>query len=153
MKKYIIMTNTDCLLDGKIFNVNNFKTLNSVQLASIVGEQSPNGYLEDLSNYKWKFKHINIEDLRCATEYGEEPKGGWKNVYLKFLEEDERAAKYTPEYAGRDKWIKEQWIQCSDIYPLFVILEDNNYRLLDGHHRLAGAFYYELKKVAIILGF
>lgn len=151
--KQIIMTNTDCLLDGKTFNVQNFKKLNSLQLASIIGQQSPNGYIEDLTNYKWKFTYINIEDLRCATEYGEEPKEGWKNVYLQFLNDDEKAAKHTPECAGRDKWIQEEWIECSDTYPLFVILEDGNYRLLDGHHRLAGAFYYDVKKVAVILGF
>lgn len=152
MKKNKIMTNPDCMLDGKVFNVDKFLKLNSDQLASIVGKQSPNGYLEDLSNYKWKFEYINIEDLRYATEYNEEPKGGWAKVYLEFLADDEKAAKYTPECAGRDKWIREKWTQCSDIYPLFVVLEDNNYRLLDGHHRLAGAFYYNLKKVAIILG-
>lgn len=74
-------------------------------------------------------------------------------MYLKFLKEDEKAAQYTPKCAGRDKWIKEQWIQCSAIYPLFVILEDNSYRLLNDYHVLAGAFFYEIKKVSIILGF
>lgn len=146
------MTNSDCLFNGNPINVNDLKKLNSDQLSTIVGQQSPNGYLEDLSNFKWKFTYINIEKLRFATEYGEEPKEGWKNLYLKFLNDDEKAAKHTPEYAGRDLWIKEQWTKCTDTYPLFVILENNNYRLLDGHHRLAGAFYYQLKKVAIILG-
>lgn len=69
------------------------------------------------------------------------------------MKEDKNAAKYTPGCDGRDKWIQEQWIQCTDSYPLFVILEDNNYRLLDCHHRLAGAFYYGIKEVATIIGF
>ena len=95
---------------------------------------------------------MEVKKLRYATEYGEEPKVGWKNLYLQFLQEDDVASKYSPEYAGRDNWLKNDWLTCTDTYPIFVILEDSRYRLLDGYHRLAGAFYYDLENVAIILG-
>lgn len=145
-------TNPDCCYLNKTFDIKEFKTFSSEQLSIIVGKQSPNEYAEDLSNYRWSFKYIDTEKLKYATEYYEEPEGGWSNVYIKFLEEDAKAAIHTPECAGRDDWIKNEWTVCTDTYPLFVIVEGNDYRLLDGHHRLAGAFYYKLKKVAVILG-
>lgn len=147
-----ILTNSDCTLKEQRFDIEQFKVFSSEQLSLIVGKQSSNGYNEDLNNLKWSFQHININELRYATEYYEEPEEGWDKVYLKFIAEDEKAAQYTPECAGRDNWIKNEWINYTDIYPLFVILEDGNYRLLDGYHRLAGAFYYKINSVAIILG-
>jgi hypothetical protein len=130
-----IITNSDCLFNGKTFNISLFKQFNSEQLLSIIGRQSPNGYEENLEGFQWAFQYIDIKKLKYATEYNEEPEGGWENLYLKFLNEDEEAAKYSPEYNGRDNWIKNEWSECTDTYPLFVIKENNNYRLLDGHHR------------------
>lgn len=147
-----MITNSDCLFRNKSFDIQRFPHFKSHELASIVGTQSPNGYIENLDNIQWSFEYIEIKKLRYATEYNEEPQGGWKQLYLKFLEEDSLAAKYSPEYLGRDDWIKNQWSQCTDIYPLFVVMENNTYRILDRHHRLAGAFYYDIKQVAIILG-
>lgn len=146
------MTNSDCLFNKQTFDINLFKNFTSEQLSSIVGKQSPNGYQENISYFVWKFLYVDTEDLKFSTEYYEEPEGGWKKTYLQFIKDDEKAAKHSPEYLGRDNWIKNEWIKCTDTYPLFVIFEDNHFRLLDGHHRLAGAFYYDLKKVAVILG-
>lgn len=147
-----IFTNSDCLFQKNVFEIKNWKKFNSEELASIVGDQHPNGYMEDLTDFKWKFLSLNIKALKCATEYNEEPEGGWNKLYLQFLKDDESAAKTSPEYAGRDNWLKNEWLPCTETYPLFVIKEDGNYRVLDGHHRLAGAFYYKLESVAVVLG-
>lgn len=145
-------TNLDCLFEGDNFDTTMWNKFTSSQLASIVGDQHPNGYLEDLKGFNWQFTSIKTEKLNLATEYGEAPDGGWKQLYLKFLEEDILAAIHTPEYAGRDTWLKNEWISCTKTYPLFVLYQENEYRILDGYHRLAGAFYYGLKSVSIILG-
>jgi hypothetical protein len=145
-------TNSDCLYKNKTFDIKKWNTFNSKELASIVGDQHPNGYLEDLAHFDWKFLHLDIQDLKLSTEYNEEPEGGWKKLYLRFLKEDDTAAETSPEYAGRDKWLKNEWLLCTETYPLFVIKEDGNYRVLDGHHRLAGAFYYKLKSLSVVLG-
>lgn len=148
----IILSNIDCLLDGKQFPITQLKLFTSDQLASIVGVQHPNDYLEEAKDYQWSFKYLPMESLRFATEYGEEPESGWENLYLCFLAEDEAAAQSSKAYLGRDNWLKNQWIACTDTYPLFVVMEEGNYRVWDGHHRLAGAFYYDIEKVAVILG-
>lgn len=147
-----MITNSDCLFQKKPFDIQQFQFFNSEELGSIVGQQSPNGYDENLKNVTWSYQFIDTINLQYATEYNEEPEGGWKQLYLKFLKEDEAAAQFSPEYLGRDDWIKNQWCQCTEIYPLYILKEDNQLRILDGHHRLAGAFYYEIPQIAIILG-
>jgi hypothetical protein len=147
-----MLTVQDCHLNGKSFSIKHWTRLDSTTLGQIVGVQEPGHYPERLDNLLWTFQYILIEKLRYANQDYEEPKGGWSEAYLRFLESDRQAAVCSPEYLGRDTWIKEHWTQCTDIYPLYVVLEEDGYRLLDGHHRLAGAFYYKLDKVAIILG-
>jgi hypothetical protein len=146
-----IFSNPDCLFENKIFDTQRLSTFSSEQLASIVGQQHPNGYIEDLSKGVFSFLYIPTQDLKFATEYNEEPQGGWAKLYEKFLKEDEIASKYSPEYLGRDEWIRNHWLICTATYPLFIIKENNVYRVLDGTHRLSGAFYYELPQVASIL--
>ncbi|NTF17454.1 ParB N-terminal domain-containing protein [Agrobacterium rubi] len=38
------------------------------------------------------------------------------------------------------------------MYPLFVVLDDGQYRILDGYRRLAAAFWHEVKVVAVFVG-
>lgn len=147
-----MLTCEDCHLDGQPFSISKWKSFDSDTLARIVGVQEPGSYTENLDDMTWEFKHIEVEKLRFANQDYEEPEGGWSAAWIRFLKSDEEAAKTTPEYAGRDMWLKEHWLKCTDTYPLYVVLEEDGYRLLDGHHRLAGAFYYNLDKVAIILG-
>lgn len=100
------LSNIDCLLAGKRFPITKLKLFTSDELVSIVGVQHPNGYLEEARDYQWSFQYLPIEKLRCATEYGEEPEGGWENLYSSFLEEDKAAAQFSNEYLGRDNWLK-----------------------------------------------
>jgi hypothetical protein len=147
-----MLTEQDCHLNGKSFSVTQWCKFDSTTLGQIVGVQEPGHYPERLDNLHWTFQYIEIEKLKYANQDYEEPEGGWSSAYLRMLESDRQAAVCSPEYLGRDTWIKEKWIQNTQIYPLFVVLEEDGYRILDGHHRLAGAFYYHLEKVAIVLG-
>ena len=75
------------------------------------------------------------------------------------LKSDELAlASGSPEYAERDAWICGVWLSDTRIYPLYIVKEWDGstvrmrLRLLDGHHRLAGAFHYRAQRVFARVG-
>lgn len=146
------LSNPDCRLNGQPFDIARLPFLSSTELGNIVGKQHPSGFIESFEGVSWQFTYLPTESLKTATEYGEEPDDGWEQLYQKFIREDLENAKYSPEYLGRDNWIKNVWTQNTQTYPLFVIQEEQEYRILDGHHRLAGAFFYKIPQVAVILG-
>lgn len=152
----------DCTLDGERIALDAWPKLSSSDLARVVGRQSPGSALEDAQNWTWAFVELPLDALREATEDLEEPQEGWSATYSRYLANDARAvAEGSPAYAGRDAWIREVWGICPAIQPLFVVIElacrnegrlNDGYRLLDGYHRLAGAFHHGLDRVAVLLG-
>lgn len=145
-------TASDCHLDGTPIPLDQLCLLDSKTLAKIVGQQQPGEHLECSSNYHWSFQCLALEKLRYSNDFGEEPDGGWKQAYLRHAQSDETAVKNgSPEYAGRQKWV-QHWCQDTRIYPLYVVFEEGQYRLWDGHHRLASAFWHEIETVYVFLG-
>jgi hypothetical protein len=118
----------------------------------MVGKQQPTDALECASGYAWKLVEMSTADLMSSKEEDELSKEEWMAMYRRQLESDQQAIENgSPEYAGRDAWIR-QWILMSETYPLFVVAEQQGYRLWDGHHRLAGAFFHGAPKVWVLLG-
>lgn len=143
----------DCSLDGRPVAVADWPRLSSEELARIVGFQEPGGSPESAGDYGWRFAVLPVESLRRSNQDFEEPEGGWAAAHQRHLASDRRAiAEGSPEYAGRDAWLRDVWGLDTAIYPLFVVLEEDGYRLWDGHRRLAGAFAYGVKNVAVLLG-
>ena len=137
-----------CHLDG--VQITNWEILTSDELSSVVGIQAPGGDAEDSSHYHWRVVRISLEEIRYCNEDGEDPE--WAKTYLSHKEQDEKAIKDgSPEYAGRAKWLKI-WSKNTEIYPLYMVKEDGQYRLWDGYHRLAGAFFHKISHVMVILG-
>lgn len=151
-------TVADCNLDTKPITLAAWSALSSDELARVVGVQTPSVTLEYAQDYTWQFMWLPTEDIRCANDDGEEPEGGWHNAYLMHIENDRLAiANGSPEYAGRDDWLRTHWGNNTAIYPLYVVIDTDvqgqgQYRLWDGHRRLASAFFYGLNEVAILLG-
>jgi len=145
-------TALDCNLDGEPLLTTQLHTLSSDEIVRVVGNQSPGGQDEDADDYSWSFQRIRLEDLRCCNEDGEEPEGGWKAAFARHLKSDaEAVAAGSPEYAGRAEWI-EEWCKDTAMYPIFVVVEDGQYRIWDGYHRLAGAFWHGIEDVAAFVG-
>lgn len=148
----MVTTVPDCTLDGSPIPIDSLASLTSAQIARIVGVQAPGGSNEDAAEYDWSFCCLDLESLRCCNEDGDEPDGGWKAAYLRHQENDALAvANGSPEYAGRQEWLA-QWAGNTAIYPIFMIEDDDGYRLWDGYHRLAGAFWHDAPQVAVFLG-
>lgn len=142
----------DCNLNGSVLECSSLSGLCSDDIEKIVGCQMPGDNLDDATDYDWKFCFIPLNDLKHANEYGEEPEGGWKAAYLRHKQSDQQAVDSgSPEYAGREQWLKH-WCQDTRIYPIFVVKENDEYRILDGYHRLAGAFWFGIDKVACFVG-
>jgi hypothetical protein len=149
----ITLTDPDCTLDSSQICVSKLRLLDSCEISRIVGVQQFGERLEYAKNYSWSFSVMPIADLALSSCEASEPEGGWAACYLRFLINDEEAVRCgSPEYAGRDAWIKSRWCVNTHIYPLFIIKDASGYRLLDGHHRLAGAFHYQLTSVAVFVG-
>jgi hypothetical protein len=149
----ITMTAADCTLDGATIDVAHWEILFPEAMARIVGQQSPGGSLESADDFVWRFAMMDISHLRHATEDGEEPEGGWEKAHARHILADEEAVKNgSPEYAGRAQWLERVWGEDTRIYPLYVVHEDGAYRLLDGYHRLAGAFHFPINPVAVLIG-
>ena len=145
-------TTSDCKLEGHTIDFDNLPFLDSESISKIIGKQQAGERLELASDYHWSFQMLSVDDLRYCNQYGEEPDGGWKAAYLRHKESDELAVKNgSPEYAGRQEW-NALWCQDTRLYPLYVVLEDGEYRLWDGHHRLASAFWHEIDTVCVFLG-
>lgn len=143
----------DCSLDDMPIPLDQWTKLSPEQLASIVGTQEPGDRLEHALDYTWRFEILNVADLEFANEDGDAPHGGWRAAHERHLRADKDAVRGgSPEYAGRDEWLRDEWCQDSRVYPLFVVKEDGRYRLWDGYRRLAGAFYYGLTQVASLVG-
>lgn len=153
-------TVADCHLDGAPLRLDAWPTLSSEELARIVGLQQPSDALEDPSYFAWEARMVPITELMHATQDGDVPEGGWSGAYLRHWEADREAvANGSPEYAGRDAWIREVWLPDTRIYPLYVVKEwdedpaqSARLRLLDGHRRLAGAFHYRARNVFALVG-
>lgn len=122
----------------------------SAQLAQVVGTQQPGEHLEKSDYFSWGTTWLRLDELLHATQDGDIPEGGWAAAYERHLEDDKQAVDNgSPEYAGRDAWLRCAWLPDSRIYPLYLVhepavgvLDKPRLRLLDGHRRLAGAFYY-----------
>lgn len=143
----------DCSLDGAPIPLSALPTLTSTQLARIVGDQEPGGVPEQARDYFWAFERVPLERLRNCNEDGEEPGGGWSAAHLRHLKADaEAVAGHSPEYAGRDAWLRDVWCKNTSVYPLFIVREEESYRLWDGYRRLASAFHYGLTEVAVLVG-
>jgi len=148
----IDFTAPDCTLDGECFPVSRWSSLTPEELERIVGTQGHAGAQGDARRYHWELRIIPVTDLVDSAMDGE-PEGGWAAAYLRQLDADQDAvAGGSPEYAGRDAWIRETWLPDTARYPLFVVIEDESYFLWDGHHRLAGAFHYGLQEVWTLVG-
>lgn len=146
------LTCGDCILDGRPLRIDQLPELSSDDIASVVGLQAPGNDVDNADDYTWAYQIVNLDDLRCCNEDGEEPDGGWKAAYLRHQESDRAAILAgSPEYEGRAKWL-EEWVANTSMYPLFVVLDDGQYRILDGYHRLAAAFWHEVKDVAVFVG-
>lgn len=145
--------NADCTLDGRRLLLSELPHLTSEDIAAIVGFQSPGGDIdEDASHYTWALFEVPLADLRACNEDGEEPEGGWKATYLRHQQSDQEAvASGSPEYAGRQEWLAG-WCHNTSQYPIFLVLEGGEYRLWDGYHRLAGAFWNEIPSVMAFVG-
>ncbi len=148
----MMYTVPDCHLNGARIALDEWPTLNSTQLAKIVGLQQPGEALESSSCWTWEVAWVNLQNLEHATQDGDIPEGGWSAMYTRQLNDDNRAiAQGSPEYAGRDAWIQTVWLPDTRRYPLFLVKEWDSplatprLRLLDGHHRLAGAFHHDLQ--------
>lgn len=146
-------TNADCTLEGRRLLLSELSELTSDNIAAIVGFQCPSGDLnEDASHYTWTLIEVPLVKLLACNEDGEEPEGGWKAAYLRHKQSDEEAvASGSPEYAGRQEWL-DQWCKNTSQYPIFLVVEDGDYRLWDGYHRLAGAFWNEIPSVTAFVG-
>lgn len=150
----------DCHLDGHPIPIADWPVLNSAQLASIVGSQQPGSALEHGFNFVWEARWLPLSSLQYASQDGDMPPRGWAQTYQKHLADDAAAiANGSPEYAGRDEWMRQVWLPDTRTYPLFVVKEFDGpqheaprLRLLDGHHRLAGAFYYQVPQVFTLVG-
>lgn len=143
----------DCTLDGKPIELSRWPALSSKEMSRVVGDQSPSSELEHADVYGWSFESLAVSDLVKSMESGEEPVGGWSAAYARHLANDlEAVAGGSPEYKGRDEWIKSTWLENTAIYPLFVVMENGAPRLWDGHRRLSGAFHYRLKSVFCLVG-
>lgn len=146
------LTCPDCNLDGESLRIDQLHELSSDNIARIVGVQAPGNDLDDADDYTWAFQIVKLNELRHCAEDGDEPDGGWKAAYLRHQESDRIAVlEGSPEYEGRAEWL-EEWSGNTAIYPLFVVTEGNQYRILDGYHRLAAAFWHELQEVAVFVG-
>lgn len=125
--------------------------MTSAQLAQVVGNQQPGDYLEKSEYYFWETAWVALDQLLHATQDGDIPVGGWSAAYLRQQQSDNDAiANGSPEYAGRDMWLRCAWMPDTRLYPLYLVQEPATdprdkprLRLLDGHHRLASAFYYD----------
>ena len=143
-------TVADCHLNGAPIAINNWTNMTRDQLAQVVGNQQPGEALEKSEYYAWETGWIPLAQLLHASQDGDIPEGGWGAAYERHLESDRQAvADGSPEYAGRDEWIRHVWLPETRIYPLYLVHEleggasgKPRLRLLDGHRRLAGAFYY-----------
>ena len=143
----------DCTLDGEPIELSLWPTLSSEALERIVGEQQPGSDLECADAYRWSFESIPLDDLRACTEDGEEPDGGWIATYARYLAHDQAAVDSgSPGYAGRGDWIRDRWTKDTSIYPLYLVNETGEWRLWDGHRRLAGAFHFGLASVFAVVG-
>lgn len=144
----------DCNLDGALIALPTWPLLSSDELARIVGKQGPGDIEEDARDYEWRFEMVPLERLRFSSEDGEEPEGGWVAAHKRHLKADaEAVAGGSPEYAGRDDWLKKVWAIDTAIYPLYVVEEeDGRLRLWDGYRRLAGAFAHKVQLVATLIG-
>ena len=152
MTQVLNTTSPDCNLDGQPIELKHWARLNTDQLARIVGEQQPAEAIECSKQYDWSLQLLRTEQLREATLDGE-PEGGWTAVYARMLKSDQEAVLGgSPEYAGRDPWIRDHWSKNTEIYPLFIVQETEGYRLWDGHRRLAGAFHYALPEIWCLVG-
>ena len=140
----------DCHLHGQPIAINNWTNMTSDQLAQVVGTQQPGDALEDSKYCHWETAWVPLADLLHATQDASIPEGGWGAAYARQLKSDRLAIAHgSPEYAGRDEWIHRVWLPETRIYPLYLVREFTPYpeqkprlRLLDGYHRLAGAFFY-----------
>lgn len=143
---------SDCRLNGNIIAIETLPELSSDDITNIVGIQSPGAHTDNANDYIWSFQTIPLQDLRYSNEDGDEPDGGWLAAYNRHkLSDEENVKNGSPQYAGRQEWLR-QWCQDTRLYPLFIVLEDNQYRILDGYHRLAGAFHGCIENVACFVG-
>lgn len=149
----------DCHLHGAPIALIAWPTLSSEDLAVIVGDQQPDDALEKSEYCQWEARWVDLTELLGATQDGDAPDGGWSAAYLHHLVSDLHAVKGgSPEYAGRDAWIRDTWLADTRIYPLYLVYEwDEDHqmprlRLLDGHRRLAGAFHYKATQVFSLVG-
>lgn len=138
----------DCALDGLTIHLDSVSALTSEEMARVVGIQCPGDMDESGADYDWEFRMVPTADLVRANQWGEEPDGGWKASYLRHKASDDEAG---GAYLGRQDWLKE-WCRDSRIYPLFVEDHADGYRIIDGHHRLAGAFWNEAVEIAAFVG-
>jgi len=144
-------TTADCSLNGARIALVDWSKLSSDELAQVVGVQEPGGTAEHPQDYDWEFTTLATDELRLATEDGDEPEGGWREAYLRHTAADAEAVSLgSPEYAGREQWLRT-WCEDTRIYPLYLV-DEGGYRLWDGYHRLAGAFYLGAERVAVVLG-
>ena len=154
-----LKTVPDCHFDGASIAFNAWKTFSPHELAKIVGDQQPGDTLEKSEFFHWEARWVDLHELLHATQDGDVPDGGWSQTYLRYLLSDQQAVSAgSPAYAGRAAWIKNEWLADSRIYPLYVVYdwddeaEKRRLRLLDGHHRLAGAFHYSARQVFALVG-
>lgn len=146
-------TVADCSLDGEPIELLLWPTLSSAALERIVGEQQPGNELESAGTCLWSFESVPLDDLRACTEDGDEPDDGWIATYARYLAQDQEAVSGgSPDYAGRDDWIRNAWSKDTSIYPLYLVNEAGEWRLWDGHRRLAGAFHFGLTSVFAVVG-
>lgn len=144
--------NPDCKLHNSLIPIETLTRLSSNDIASIVGTQCPGVNTEHATDYLWSFQTVPLQELRYSNEDGEEPDGGWEAAYIRHkINDDECVKNGSPEYAGRQEWLKT-WCLDTRIYPLYIVAEGNSYRILDGYHRLAGAFYAGIEAVACFVG-
>lgn len=147
------LTTPDCQYAGQQIPYSLWFQLDSAQLASVVGTQAPLGPAESAENYDWSLQSVPTRDLLLAAHEGEVPEGGWQAAYLRQLEADRTAVQSgSPEYAGRDEWLRRVWVWDTLTYPLYLVKEPLGHRLWDGHHRLAAAFYYGALQVYALVG-
>ena len=136
-----LYTEPDCTLRGKRLCVTSWKMLSSQELGEVVGVQTVLGQAIVPHAWSWSFQMLSLDLLAEAAEDGAEPDGGWAGFYARVCVHDRR----------RDAWLR-QWARDTRVYPLYVAMEGGQLYLLDGHHRLAGAFYYGLGDVAALVG-
>lgn len=142
----------DCNLNGEFIKIDDLSVLTSKDISKIIGVQNPGANLEYSEKYDWSFHMIPIEQLRYSNEDGDEPDDGWESAYFRHKKnDDENVKNRSPEYAGRQEWLTE-WAKDTRKYPLYIVQEDDRYRLLDGYHRLAGAFFEKITHVACFVG-